>query len=234
MSDLFRDKRIMLFTSHPDDEVLGAGGAMAKSAERGCELSVLIPATGIHSRRNVQDDSSREADLAALREDTEKALACVGVKPERIALGDFADNEMDRDTLLTVVHFLERYIEEWKPQVLITHHWRCTNIDHRVCFEAATVALRPSLENRTALLSCEVPSSTGYLRPTMFEPSLYVGLEGRHVDAKIAAMESYRTEARPDPHPRSPEVVRSLAKVRGSESGYFWAEAFQAVRLFDD
>ena len=41
-------------------------------------------------------------------------------------------------------------------------------------------------------------------------------------------MESYKDEARPDPHPRSPEVLKALAKVRGAESGNFFAEAFMA------
>jgi hypothetical protein len=43
---------------------------------------------------------------------------------------------------------------------------------------------------------------------------------------------AFSGEARPDPHPRSPEVLKSLAKVRGSESGFLWAEAFMLLRGF--
>ena len=39
-------------------------------------------------------------------------------------------------------------------------------------------------------------------------------------------MQTFKEEARPDPHPRSPEVLRSLAKVRGSEAGFYLAESF--------
>jgi len=45
-------------------------------------------------------------------------------------------------------------------------------------------------------------------------------------------MQTYRSEARPDPHPRSPEVLRAVAKVRGSESGFFFAEAFMIQKIF--
>lgn len=52
------------------------------------------------------------------------------------------------------------------------------------------------------------------------------------VRTKILAMQTYKDEARPDPHPRSPEVLKALVKVRGSESGYFFAEAFMLQRMF--
>ena len=61
---------------------------------------------------------------------------------------------------------------------------------------------------------------------------LFVGVEERDVEAKIRAMQTYRGEARPDPHPRSPEVLRALAKVRGSEGGFYFAEAFMIQKMF--
>ncbi len=232
MPEAFRNKRILIYTAHPDDETLGAGGTILKAVEAGADVHVYIPATGIHARRNVVDENVCAGAFRKLREDTAGALSELSVSPDDISFGEFADNEMDGVTRLSVIHALEEVMERIRPELVITHHWRCTNIDHQRCFEAAVVATRPSDERRIALWSCEIPSSTGYLRPTQFEPSLYVGLEERHVDAKIKAMQAYGTEARPDPHPRSPEVLKALAKVRGSESGFSWAEAFQVVRSF--
>ena len=232
MTDALSGKTILLYTAHPDDEVLGAGGTIRKAVEAGAEVHVYIPATGVHARRNTESESQRADAFARLREDTAEALSLVSVAPENIRFGDFADNEMDGVTRLTVIHALEEVMAQVRPDIVITHHWRCTNIDHQRCFEAAVVATRPAAGHQVALWSCEIPSSTGYLRPAQFEPSLYVGLDEQHVEAKIAAMQAYGTEARPDPHPRSPEVLRALAKVRGSESGFLWAEAFQIVRTF--
>lgn len=232
MDALFRDRTVLVYAAHPDDEVLGAGGTIAKAVELGAAVHVYLPATGVHARRNVLDDAAREAALGQLRADAVAAVGRLGVPPDHLTLGPFADNEMDGETRLTVIHALEQVVARVRPDVVLTHHWRCTNIDHQRCHEAAVVATRPSVTQRVTLLAFEVPSSTGYLRPTAFEPTLYVGLEERHVAAKIAAMQAYRDEARPDPHPRSPEVLRAVAKVRGSESGFLWAEAFQVVRAF--
>ena len=93
------------------------------------------------------------------------------------------------------------------------------------------VATRPALEQHITLLCGEVPSSTGYLKPTQFEPNLYIDIGESELEAKIAAMESYRGEARPGPHPRSAKVLRALAKVRGSESGFYFAEAFVVQKI---
>ncbi|MFH1421626.1 MAG: hypothetical protein ABIH42_02790 [Planctomycetota bacterium] len=45
-------------------------------------------------------------------------------------------------------------------------------------------------------------------------------------------METYKGESRPDPHPRSREVLKALAKVRGSESGFYYAESFMIQKIF--
>ena len=229
---LSRHKRILIYVAHPDDDVLGAGATIARWIEEDAEVFIYLPATGINSRRNQQDHDTLDAHLKRLRCDAIAAWTILGVDPQRTVFGDYDDNEMDKYPLLQVIQDLEKVIEDVSPTLVITHHWRCTNIDHRVCYEAAVVATRPDNERRIELLSCEVPSSTGYLRPVMFEPNYYVRVEDRHVEAKIRAMEAFSTEAREDPHPRSPEALRALAKVRGSESGAMWAEAFQVVRCF--
>ena len=48
---------------------------------------------------------------------------------------------------------------------------------------------------------------------------------------KIQAMQICESEARPFPHPRSPEALQSLGKRWGSVVGVEVAEAFMLVRL---
>jgi len=198
----------------------------------GARVHLAIPATGIHSRRNRQDLASRNKDLEALRQDCYRAAGVLGILPEHIYLGEFPDNAMDRYPLLDAVHWIEKIIGSVAPDLLLTHHRYCTNIDHQYCHNAAVVAARPSVERHIPILCAEIPSSTGYLRPSGWEPNLYVEIAQRDLDAKIAASQIYEGEARPDPHPRSKEVLAALAKLRGSESGFMFAEAFMVQRIF--
>ncbi len=232
MLDLPSCRSVLAFFAHPDDETLAAGATISKLSREGTEVHVALPATGVHSRRAQQDEATRDGTLEALRADCQQAMKILGISPDQLHLGEFPDNEMDSGSLLGVVHWVEEVIARVHPEVVLTHHRYCTNVDHRYCHEAAVVATRPSTDRHIPLLCAEVPSSTGYLRPVQWEPNLYVEVSREDVEAKIAAMESYKDEARPDPHPRSPEVLRALAKVRGSESGFGFAEAFMVHRLF--
>ncbi len=225
-------KNVLTFFAHPDDETLAAGATIKKLTEQGCRVHVAIPNTGIHSRRTTVDEATRLRKLGELKEDCHQALALLGVNKEDIYLGDFSDNEIDKHSLLELIHWIEPILGKIKPDLVLTHHRYCTNIDHQYCHEAMVVASRPSVGSHIPLLCGEVPSSTGYLKPVQWDPTCFVEVSEAQVAAKIASMQAYKDEARPDPHPRSPEVLKALAKLRGSESGFYFAEAFVINKIF--
>jgi N-acetylglucosamine malate deacetylase 1 len=196
------------------------------------KVHVAIPATGIHSRRNMQEENGRENDMIELCKDCEKALAVLGVQAKNIYLGDFPDNEMDKHSLLELIHWFEEIVSRMNPDLILTHHRYCTNIDHQYCHNAVVVATRPGLNDHVTVLCREVPSSTGYLKPVQWEPNCYIEVSESEVESKIKAMETYKGEARPDPHPRSRQVLSALVKVRGSESGFYFEESFMLLKTF--
>jgi len=232
MIDLASYGRVLTFFAHPDDETLAAGATIAKLTRLGAVVHVAIPATGVHSRRNTLEQTERDLSLINLQNDCASAMSILGVPRPNICFGDFPDNEMDSRSLLETIHWLESIIRRVEPALVLTHHRYCTNIDHRYCHEAVVVATRPSLGSHVTVMCGEVPSSTGYLKPARWEPNVYVDVTEADLAAKIRAMEAYRSEVRSDPHPRSPEVLRALAKVRGSESGFYYAESFMIQTAF--
>lgn len=226
----FTNKTVLSFFAHPDDETLAAGATFAKLHRLGAVVHVAIPATGILSRRG--DEKTQQAQLQALREDCKAALDILGVSEKHIYLGDFPDNELDTVSRLKLTQWLEDIIAEVQPDIIFTHHLNCTNIDHRYCHEAAVVATRPGVRSHITVIAGEVPSSTGYLKPTEWEPNLFIEISEEDLQKKIKAMQAYKGEARPDPHPRSSEVLSAYAKVRGSESGVMLAESFMIQKTF--
>lgn len=228
----FKNKTILSFFAHPDDETLAAGATLAKLSGQGADIHVAIPATGVHSRSNIQTQIERDRALLALRKDCQKALEVLGISPKKIYLGEFSDNELDKHSRLELIHWLEAIMQKVKPDIIFTHHQYCTNIDHQYCHEAAVIATRPGLKSQITVIAGEVPSSTGYLKPAQWEPNLHIKISKKDLEKKIKAMKTYKGEVRPDPHPRSPEVLTALAKVRGSESGFYWAEAFMIQKIF--
>ena len=196
----------MTILAHEDDETLGCGGTLNRFNDQ--PIQCLIP-------------------VKRIEEQCKSALKTLGVS--NVIYGGFDDNQLDKYPLLEICKFVTSAIDRFNPDVVITHNARCMNQDHRVLYEACCVATRP-LKNHITLMTCEIPSSTGYLRPTGFEPTFYLELSPDNIVKKMKAVDDYVTELRKC---RSPEVISALARVRGAESGFDYAEGFQLVRAYE-
>ncbi|MFA6901898.1 MAG: PIG-L deacetylase family protein [Gallionellaceae bacterium] len=220
---------ILVLAAHPDDEVLGCGGTIAKFADQGAIVHVAFLADGVFSREGkavVQQDELRIRRAAA-----KKACDILGVKS--VSFGEFPDNRMDTVALLDITKALENLIAEYKPEVVFTHHAGDVNIDHRRMHEAAVTACRPQRGHLVKTLLCfEVPSSTEWQLPgsaPIFAPNWFVDISDT-LDRKFAALDAYAAELRDWPHPRSRQGVEHLARWRGATVGVDAAEAFMLGR----
>ena len=225
-------KKILCLFSHPDDETLGAGGLLSIANRNKIEINVAFSNTGITSRN--QSSSLQLKNLSILKKNTYNALALFNLKKKDISFGKFPDNQSDKVPLLDIIRWCEKIIKKSKPDLILTHHRHCTNIDHRKLHEAVITATRPSLTQKCTVLSCEILSSTGYLKPVNFEPNLYLELTNNDLQTKLSAIKKYTTEIKKYPHPRSVEIIKALSMVRGSECGNKFAEAFIINKLISN
>jgi LmbE family N-acetylglucosaminyl deacetylase len=67
--------RIAVFAAHPDDEVLGAGGTLARHAEKGDEVHAVVVAEGATGR--YEDDMKEALQKAGLRAAEELGLSSI-------------------------------------------------------------------------------------------------------------------------------------------------------------
>ena len=216
---------ILILAAHPDDEVLGCGGTIAKLADGGATIHVAFLADGVFSRSGEQPILQEELQIR--RTAAQKACNLLGVKSH--SFGDFPDNRMDTVALLDIAKAVESLIAEHQPDTVFTHHSGDLNIDHRRMHDAVVTACRPQNGHPVkTLLSFEVPSSTewqfsGSALP--FMPNWFVDISVSF-NRKMAALEAYAAELRDWPHPRSRNGVEHLAHWRGATIGVDAAEAF--------
>ena len=216
---------VLAMVAHPDDEVLGAGGTLARHAAAGDAVHVAFLTDGVGARGNDTSAAKRRADAAR------KAAALLGAQEPRF-LG-FADNRLDRADLLDITQAIEAVIAAVRPTTVYTHHAGDLNIDHVICQRAVLTACRP-LPGSTVrrIYAMEVPSSTEWSAPAVhnvFAPSRFVDISAVQ-QVKRAALQAYGEEMRPFPHPRSFEAIDALATWRGASAGLKAAEAFMVLR----
>jgi LmbE family N-acetylglucosaminyl deacetylase len=220
---------ILVIAAHPDDEVLGCGGTIARSAVEGHPVHIAILGEGLTSRQPNRDDSDPKGveALAQNANDVGAFLGAAAVHQFR-----YPDNRFDQVPLLDVVKTIEAVIEETCPSKVFTQHGGDLNIDHAVTFRATLTATRPVAGFPIrALYAYEVLSSSEWAFSKFeprFEPNHFVDISST-LDRKIQAMEMYGTESRVFPHPRSPEALTATARRWGSTVGVDAAEAFQQI-----
>ncbi len=221
--------RVLVVAAHPDDEVLGCGGTIARLA-RTHDVHIGIMGEGISARFTQRSDAP-SAELQRLQEQAQAVASALGARS--VQFGGLPDNRFDEVALLELVKLIERWIQALKPQIVYTHHAGDLNIDHQFAFRAVLTATRP-MQGATVreLYSFEVPSSTEWAFQRMelaFRPNVFVDI-AETLEAKINAMQRYSGEMRPFPHPRSAEALRAIAQRWGSVIGVEAAEAFELIR----
>lgn len=219
----------LVVAAHPDDEVLGCGGTIAKISARE-EVHIHILGEGISSRHSKREDADKAA-LERLREDAREVGRILGAR--EVTFGGLPDNRFDEPALLDVVKQIEEIVQRLQPTVVYTHHPGDLNNDHLVTFRAVMTATRPVGKYPVReVYTFEINSSTEWafqqFQPP-FHANVFVEIEST-IETKVRGMERYESEKRDFPHPRSSEALRVQARRWGSVVGVPYAEAFQLIR----
>jgi len=229
MKKIKKNKTILIVAAHPDDEVLGCGGAIARLIKEGYEAYTLILGEGITSRDDMRDKKRREEEITELKGEAKEANKILGVK--EIFFYDFPDNRFDTIPFLDIVKVVEKVKNSINSEIIFTHYEKDLNIDHQITLRAVITATRPLKEESVKeIFSFEIPSSTEWNYPLSFSPDVFFDISTT-IDIKIKALEKYKTELEKYPHPRSLEGVKLIAKNWGTKVGLEYAEAFKVVRI---
>lgn len=216
---------ILIVVAHPDDEVLGCAGTIAKHSASGDTVHIAFMTDGVSSRDESQSDAAINRKIAA-----QKSSEILGVKTTHFF--DFPDNKMDEFPLLDIVKEIENLIHHINPSIIYTHHIGDLNIDHQIVHRAVMTSSRPiPISSVKKLFAFEVLSSTEWQTPghLVFSPNVFVDIS-KHIKIKQEALACYSKEMHAPPHGRSIENSVRLASLRGNSVGKNYAEAFMLLR----
>ncbi len=220
---LLKNKKILIVSAHPDDEVLGCGGTIFKLKKKN-KIKVIFLTNGVSARSKNKNN--------ILRRKKECLNLFNYLKIEKPSFLNFPDNKLDQIPLLKVIKKIEKESKRFKPDIVFTHYENCLNIDHQIAYKATITAFRPKINNSVkSIFSYEILSSTDWAvsQKKIFQPNYYINISN-FIDKKIRAIKFYKSELRPYPHSRSVKAIKALAQVRGTSSGFKFAEGFVLVR----
>lgn len=215
---------VLVIAPHPDDEVLGLGGTIAKRVKEGHVVYVCIVTKGCEPLFSA-------ANVEITKKNSLKADSFLGVT-ETIFL-DFPAVMIEEVPRYKLNDALLQVVNRTKPDEVYLPHRGDMQLDHKLVVDAAMVALRPKYSHVVKrVYSYETMSETGWDIPNAqneFIPNVYEEISG-FLGKKLKALSMFEMEVQSFPNPRSPEAVESLARYRGSTISVEAAEAFSLIR----
>ncbi|MDE5700809.1 MAG: PIG-L family deacetylase [Lachnospiraceae bacterium] len=224
-------KTVLVVAAHPDDEILGVGGTVARHVAEGDVVYALILGEGQTSRSTHREEADR-AIVEELHQNTLAGADAVGFR--EVFFADFPDNRFDDVDLLDIVKAVEQKIRELRPQIVYTHYSGDLNVDHQYTARAVLTATRPIGDYCVEeIYAFETLSSSewnfDYSAQPAFSPNVFVDITDYYAQ-KEQAMNCYVSELCAFPHPRSLTGMDVLSRTRGMAAGMERAEAFLLIR----
>jgi len=213
--------KLLVIAPHPDDEVLGCGGTIAKYSKRGDEVYLCIATKAYTPDWTATFIKNRKREII-------KSNKILGIKKTYYL--DYPAAKLDTFPQKTINDSLQKIFKEVRPEFVYIPFKGDLNKDHRLLFESSLVVLRPVKQLVQKVLSYETASETEWGQSIVpFLPNSYEDISTTF-NQKIEAMNAYQSELKKSPHPRSLQVIKSLAVKRGSEIGVKYAEAFTLIK----
>ncbi|WP_340267126.1 PIG-L deacetylase family protein [Sphingobium mellinum] len=218
-------ERALVIAPHPDDEVLGVGGTMARLARQGAAIQVCVLTRG-------DPPHFPEGATARVRRESQVAHQRLGVSETHFC--DFPAAALDRVPHAELNAGIGAIIDHFRPDALFVPFVGDIHLDHQLAFTSAMVAARPRHAQAPRLiLAYETLSETNWLAPGItpaFVPNLFIDISDT-LEVKLDAFAAFESQVQSFPDERSIEALRALATVRGASVFCRAAEAFMLVRL---
>jgi len=201
--------KILAIGAHPDDIEVGCSGTLAKYAQNGHDIYLLVMTEG------------HMGGEGAIRKKEQTKSAKI-LKPRELIWGAY------KDTLLTphmnqMVHDIEIVLKKIAPDFIFVHYEDDTHQDHQALAKATISATR-YVRN---VLFYEGPTTQN------FSPTIFVDIK-ETLEMKIAMLLAHHSQVEKTNIEglSITDVVRSTAVFRGIQGRVQFAEAFLPLRLF--
>jgi LmbE family N-acetylglucosaminyl deacetylase len=216
--------RVLVIAAHPDDEVIGAGGTIARHVAEGDRVFWCVVTQGYPPFRT-------EQQLSVARDQVRAVQAVLGI--EEVFTCGFPTVQLNTVPYRELSSALQGVVDEVQPSVVYTTPPDDLNLDHRLVHDCTLVAARPLPGSSVRrLLAYEIGPTSRFGLPagtSPFVPTVFVDIS-EYLEKKLEAMSCYQTQLRAPPHPRSLHGLRLLAQERGLGVGLPAAECFQLIR----
>lgn len=215
---------VLVLAPHPDDEVLGCAGTIARHVAAGDCVRVVVATRGTIELYS-------DEQVAFTRQEALKSHALLGVHETRFF--EFPAPALDTVPRYKLASAIAKVLTEWQIETLYIPHHGDIHSDHFHLHHAALVAARPLAQCPVRrILAYETLSETEWAPPqkdAVFYPTVFIDIS-EHLQKKLDAMQCFESQVKPPPNARSLQNIEALARYRGATVASHAAESFMLIR----
>jgi LmbE family N-acetylglucosaminyl deacetylase len=220
--------KVIVVAAHPDDETLGAGGALLKHKANGDQVYWVIT-TNIFEKQGFSAEriKKRQSEI----DEVARHYGFDGVYKL-----DYPTMTLSGSSLFTLIPKVSEVFNEVEPEIIYIVNRSDAHSDHRITFDAimaCTKSFRYPYIKKVLMYECI--SETEFapvMADRIFQPTYYIDISG-FFEKKLEIMKIYASELGTHPFPRSLRNIEALATFRGATAGVQYAEAFQVIKIID-
>lgn len=206
-------ENVLILSPHTDDAELGCGGSISRFLKEGVKVTIAVFST---AKESVPSGQSRDQ----LKVEFLNSMKIMGLNEEQILLYDYPVRKLNfhrQDILENLVQIRK----ELNPDLVFIPSSQDVHQDHQVIQAEGLRAFKNS-----SLLGYELPWNH-----ITFSAQAFLKVEKTDIDKKLECLKEYKTQLQIKRGYFTEEFIYGLAKVRGTQVGYDYAEAFEVFRI---
>ena len=207
---LTKFKTVYVLAPHTDDGELGAGGTIAKLIEQGADVYYFAFSTAEDSLPAGMTSNTLEIEV-------KNATKKLGIKEENVIIYHYKVRKLNY-VRQEILEDLIRHKKEMMPDLVIMPSLHDIHQDHSTIAKEGLRAFKT-----TTILGYELIWNN-----LTFNTVSFVKLDKRHIEAKVNALQEYKSQKERDYMSR--DFIFSLARTRGVQIGCEYAESFEVIR----
>lgn len=216
-------EKILVIATHPDDEVIGMGGTLAKYAKEKKDITIINLSSGVYSHPWLKEEITKEMRI----KEGEKAAKLFGIK--KPLFFDLKDQKLVLELKDEGVRDkLKKLLKDKKPDKIFTHSFTDAHHDHRAVNKFVNEIL-DEIKYKKHLLVFDIwnPMEVFNIFKKDVDPKLYVNITDTF-DLKMKAIHLFESQ-KAFTYLLLPFIYLQ-ARINGIKNGCKYAEVFHKER----